>query len=121
MGFLDIFFNDSFSVAENVVVWINTLGAAGALYVNVQAYRFGLPRFRKACFMVAGLSFVYVAAYLFLLFGDVGYLLWSSWLRGVAMVVWPVVWMAPAIISWKSWGKLLTEVAQYNRTPEDEI
>lgn len=118
---LDIFFNYHLSTAENIVLWINTIGAAGALYVNVQAYRFGLSRFRKACFMVAGLSFVYVAAYLFLLFGDVDYLLWSSWLRGVAMVVWPVVWMMPAIISWKAWGKLLTEVAQYNRTPEDEI
>jgi len=85
------------STLERIVVLVNALEALAAAAVNVKAVRL-LPRggpLRRCFTAVAGLAFFYAAGYTWLfLTGQV--LIWSSTLRGVSTIVWPVVWAWPA-------------------------
>lgn len=49
------------------------------------------------------LAYLYVSGYVVVLAGWVQLAPWSSFFRGVSMLVWPAVWMAPAIGAVRSW------------------
>lgn len=49
------------------------------------------------------LAYLYVTGYVVVLAGWVPVLAWSSFFRGVSMLAWPAVWMAPAIGAVRSW------------------
>jgi hypothetical protein len=102
--------NDTFSVVDNFIVWVNLFGALAAVCFNYKASHSGLIPMRKTHFLITGLAAIYSIAYLMLLLLDLPFLQWSSVLRGVSIVVWPIVWMWPAILSvqaWNNFSKLL--------------
>lgn len=103
---MDSLFNFAYSRVggvENVLIWLNLLGATGAFLVNRKAYKIGIPSHRKTSFLVARISVFYIVAFGVLILFDPSYLEWASIMRGVALVVWPVVWMQPAWMSIKIW------------------
>lgn len=82
--------------------WITLMslaGAAASVAVNWQAARVGLFRLRTIHAAIGTISVLYVAGYLWLLFGNVDPARWSSTLRGLSLVAWLVVWILPAAIS----------------------
>lgn len=82
---------------ERWVVFLNVFLALFAGLVN--AYVVGKVGgwWRKVLVPVAILSFMYSASYLYLFITEnVG--LWSSTMRGVSILAWPIVWMGPAIM-----------------------
>ncbi len=92
---------------EMVVFGLNFVGASASAVVNWWAAgRRGMPVFRRLHVAIATLSIIYAGSYVWLAaelwagtdaMGAV--LQWSSVMRGVALVVWPVVWVAPAMMS----------------------
>jgi hypothetical protein len=86
------------AVDEWVAV-MSLLGALGSVVANWSAARIGLVRFRTVHAAISTVSILYVAGYLWLLFGDVDPARWSSTLRGLSLVSWVVVWVMPAAMS----------------------
>lgn len=81
------------------VAVLSLIGAAASVALNWQAARVGLLRFRTVHAAIATIALLYVAGYLWLLFGNVDPARWSSTLRGLSMVAWVVVWLLPAAMS----------------------
>lgn len=89
--------------------WVATLSLVGALVsvvANWWAARSGLFRFRTVHAAIATISVLYVAGYVWLLFGNVDPARWSSTLRGLSLVAWVVVWICPACMSIKATREL---------------
>lgn len=113
-----IFSNDQLSVFENIVLWLNLIGAVIAVYYNYKASATGIPRLRLIHFLVAAFALVYALGYAFLIFCDPSYLLWSTWFRGISLFVWFIVWTAPARSSYKLWRDVQRQVELYEREEE---
>lgn len=83
---------------------INALGALVAAVINVMAYRrTGRGGPQTAYALTAGYAAVYSVAYLVLAFTNVAPAEWSSTMRGVSILTWPVVWSSHAAA--KVWGR----------------
>lgn len=82
---------------EQLVTFLNMLGATCAVAANAWAARRGLVRLRPLRWAIVAYSCVYVVAYAWLVVHD-DVLAWSKVMRGVSIVSWPLVWCAPAII-----------------------
>ncbi len=95
--------NPTLSMFDNFIIWMNLIGAGVSFYWQREASRIGIPALRRTHLAVATLAVLYVLAYLFLLVGDLLFLNWSSYMRGVSLVVWPVVWTWNAVVSIKVW------------------
>lgn len=104
--------NEHLSVLENIVIWINCIGAVFAVYYNYKASSNGIPKLRLAHFLVSGFAAVYCLGYLFLLLCDPSFLIWSSWFRGISLFVWFIVWILPAYRSSRIWKKLQEQVKE---------
>lgn len=91
--------NDALSTVENFVIWVNFFGASFAAFWSRKAYKEGLPSMRNVFKLVFSLASLYLFSYLLLLILDLPFLNWSAIMRGVSVVVWPVVWAGPAMIS----------------------
>lgn len=81
---------------EHNVILLNALFAFISFLINARAVRV-LPagRLRMVFTSIAFWSLFYVGGYTWLwLYRDV--LGWSTILRGISLLVWPLVWMAPA-------------------------
>jgi len=87
------------SVAELIVIAVNMVMVLAAVAINWRASQHGVVRYRIVHAAVAALSGVYAAGYLVLMLGDVSVENWSSVMRGVSIVAWPVVWWWPALTS----------------------
>lgn len=89
--------------------WVAVMSLAGAttsVIVNWRAAHAGLFRFRTIHAAIGAVSVLYVAGYLWLLFGNVDPARWSSTLRGLSLVAWLVVWILPAVISTRATREL---------------
>jgi hypothetical protein len=86
-------------LTEEWVALLSLAGAVASVALNWQAARVGLTRFRTVHAGIATISVLYVAGYLWLLFGNVDPARWSSTLRGLSLVAWVVVWALPAALS----------------------
>lgn len=115
---LSIFSNEHLSVLENIVIWLNCIGAILAVYYNYKASSSGIPKLRLIHFLVAGFAAVYTLGYLFLLFFDPQFLLWSAWFRSISLFVWFVVWIGPAYTSYTMWHDLQKRVQEIEAESE---
>lgn len=70
-----------------------------AIVINAYSAEQGMSGGFKVRIAVTTLGLVYLAAYSVLLFTHVDPLLWSTVLRGIGLVTWPVVWCWPALAS----------------------
>ncbi len=86
-------------LVDEWVAVLSLVGASVSVVVNWWAARSGLFRFRTVHAAIATISVLYVAGYVWLLFGNVDPARWSSVLRGVSLVAWVVVWICPACMS----------------------
>ena len=111
--------NEQLSVLENIVIWLNMIGATFAVYYNYQASSMGVPKLRLIHFLVAGFAAVYVTGYLFLLLCDPAFLLWSAWFRGISLFVWFIVWIGPAYTSSQIWQDLEKKVKEIEEEIEE--
>lgn len=83
---------------EEWFLCVNMIQAFAAGVVNVAAVRRITSPWTKALYAaIAALAFGYSFAYSVLLFGNVPGSDWSSVMRGVSTIVWPVVWTGPAL------------------------
>lgn len=115
---LSIFSNNHLSVLENIVIWLNCFGAIFAVYYNRKASSSGIPKLRLIHFLVAGFAAVYAFGYLFLIFFDPQFMLWSAWFRGISLFVWFIVWIGPAYTSHKIWHDLQSRVKEIEEEAE---
>lgn len=116
---LSILSNEHLSILENIVIWLNCIGAILAVYYNYRASSSGIPKLRLVHFLVAGFAAVYVLGYLFLLFCDPQFLLWSAWFRGISLFVWFIVWIGPAYTSSQIWQDLEKKVKEIEEEIEE--
>lgn len=81
------------------VAHVNLFLAIGALGANVYAIRYGHPFRRPMHASGAALCVIYIVSYVILL-GDFPQriLAWSRIMRGVSVVAWCIVWIAPPIM-----------------------
>ena len=81
------------------VAQVNLLCIVVAFGVNWWAIKRSPPQKRPIRAMITCLCGLYVVAYIWLLseFPE-RILMWSRYMRGVSIVVWGVVWIAPAIM-----------------------
>lgn len=90
---------------QAIISWLNALMALTAAGVNLAAALrpgpFGQWAPLRAA--IAFLAFVYGVAYALLAAGIVPLSRWSPVMRGVSLVAWPLVWIAPAVVSWSVW------------------
>lgn len=83
---------------DTVVVWLNFTGAVLAAFAAWVGSRRDDPRKRPMWAAVAVLATIYAGSYVWLkIDGDV--FVWSKIMRGVSLVVWPLVWVTPPIMS----------------------
>lgn len=86
--------------ADTVVIIVNMALAATAAGVQFRAASRGLPELRAWHAASGVLAVIYVGAYgvlLAVMHDDRGS--WSLWVRPLALLAWPIVWIAPAVIS----------------------
>ena len=82
-----------------IVIWLNLAGCVAAIPINLHAARVGFlihPGLARTIAVVAG---IYAVGYVMLLTGTVHVAAWSDFYRGVSVVVWPLVWSGPALMS----------------------
>lgn len=83
-------------VAELIAI-VNMMFAFASMFVLLWATpQVGRPLNIILC-VAAGLAFFYGLSYIWLVFNIAEGAAWSSVLRWVSLITWPVVWMAPAL------------------------
>ena len=112
LGIIHLFFNDTLSITENIVIWINLIGSLAAVWMNIKAFQIGIPRFRRIGLIVGALALLFSIGYMHLLFFEPNYMVWAAVSRGIAMVSWPLVWIWPAFLSTQVWKELETRVQE---------
>jgi hypothetical protein len=103
---------------ETAIIWGNLLGCLFAIAANACAARVGFLIHRGLAATIAIIGVVYVIGYALLLTGSIELLRWSAFFRGVSLIVWPVVWAGPAIISIAAWRHAHSEIAKATRAME---
>lgn len=104
---------------ETAVFALNLVGAVAAFVVNaLAAGKRGLPSWRPLHTAVATLAAIYCGGYAWFLIEQPTVELWSSILRGVSLVVWPVVWTLPAVITLRTRQRLHRAVKEYRSEPQ---
>lgn len=80
------------------VFWWNAGGAFAAAVANLYAVKAGDPKLAALRAAIAALAAFYLAGYLLVTLGgwDVGH--WGEFYRKAAVITWPVVWVAPAVL-----------------------
>lgn len=97
-------FNSHLSLVDDIIVFLNILGAAYAIYWNFRADETGILFQTRVT--VALMGIIYVIAYGILLFSEVTPGAWSSTLRMFALLSWYFVWSVPAKQSLKAQERL---------------
>lgn len=106
---------------QRIVTIINVVLAAAASGVNLAAAaQFG-GRLRTVYAFIGSLAAIYTVSYLVLLSGRVAPADWSAVMRGVSIVVWPVVWTAPAFYTIRARRDLIRVVEDTKRVIHEEI
>lgn len=96
--FLHWFSDDSLSILDNFIIWLNFFGAVYACYWSTKATHTALLKSdRITMARVAALTWVFIIAYIVLLVLDnVQQAEWAAVMRGVSIPVWVFVWAFPA-------------------------
>lgn len=113
---ISVLSNDQLSMTDNFVAWVNVFGAVLALYCNYWASSKGLISMRRTHFLISGLASLYVSAYLILLISDIQFIQWSSVMLGISIIVWPIVWIIPALLSIQVWKRVSELISTENLT-----
>ena len=108
------------SPLDEAIIWLNLLGCTAAIVANVCAARVGFLVHRGLSSVIAVIGGMYVIGYALLLTGTIEVLKWSAFYRGVSVVVWPVVWAGPALVSLWAWHRTEAEIAAAIRGQEQE-
>lgn len=87
---------------DRAVVVVNALLAFASACANVRAVRGSTAMWRSVHVTIAALAVVYAAAYAYLAAWPDSILTWSQTMRGVSLLAWPVVWIAPAVVQRRS-------------------
>jgi hypothetical protein len=103
---------------ETVIIWGNLLGCLFAIAANACAAHVGFLIHRGLATIVAVIAGMYAIGYVLLLTGTVTLLAWSQFYRGVSLVVWPIVWAGPALISLAAWRHSHSEIAKATQAME---
>ncbi len=82
------------------VIVIDMVLAAIAATVNFRVAT-RVPVHRVLHIIVGVLAAGYVVAYGWLLMNPHQRLIWSQFMSGVSIIVWPMVWTAPAVATWR--------------------
>lgn len=83
---------------ERSIVGGNVLMASGAALVNLLAARASDDAWRAVRVAIGTLAIIYALAYAWLFTHPDSALIWSSTLRGLSILTWPIVWTAPALM-----------------------
>ena len=82
------------------------LATLAAVFMFLAAGR-GIPEMRPWHAAAGILASIYVGAYLWLLLLGVDNSgQWSTWIRPVGLLAWPIGWIVPAMISCRLWRHL---------------
>lgn len=103
-------YNVHFSFLDNLLIWLNLVGAIYAVCVNHRAASRGLPTHRP---VYAGISFVaaaYVVMFVLFIIVEPPFKHWYSILRGLGVIAWFFVWAAPGRKSMATWKRIETAV-----------
>lgn len=84
-------------MTDTLIIWCNMLGAGVAAAVNAWCASVVASRTAPLRWTIAALASIYVAAYAVLLLVPSISGEWSRVMRGVSLVVWPLVWTWPAV------------------------
>jgi hypothetical protein len=101
--------NESLDTFANCIVWLNILGAAVAAVVNFHASHVNPAPWSRIRLMIAAYATIYVGGYLWLLNVD-DIAVWSQTMRGVSVLTWPLVWIAPAWVSTRVWREVKQQI-----------
>ena len=105
------------SGVEHMVVLINSGCAALAFFVNAATSRAAPPPWKLIRALVSCLALIYSIAYLWLFLHPDRLLAWSSTMRGVSLLSWPIVWVRPAVVTLRV-IRLTRRVAELERSAE---
>lgn len=98
------------SLTDTVVAWLNVTMVTASIIVNWYAFYKGIPGLRMVHAAIAMLSTFYVLGYIWLLSFVHDVSTWSSAMRGLSVLAWLIVWIAPALQSIKIWRNMRTAV-----------
>jgi hypothetical protein len=113
------------SGVEEFVIVVNLVCVVVAFAVNVWAAKVGIIRLRTVHAAIATVCIIYVFGYVWLL-GWLGVFgldapsaeAWSSVFRGISLVAWVAVWIAPAAVSVHLSRELLRAIEQRQKGAE---
>lgn len=103
---------------DTAVIWLNMVGCLGAIAANGVAAYVGFLIHRGLAITIACIASLYVVGYALLLTGTVELAKWSAFYRGVSVVVWPLVWAGPAVMSIQAWRHTRSQVQSALRDVE---
>lgn len=95
---------------DTAVIWLNLLGCLGAVAANGLAASVGFLIHRGLAITIAVIAAMYAVGYAMLLLDVVELARWSAFYRGVSVVVWPLVWAGPALMSIQAWRHTQAQV-----------
>lgn len=101
--FAHLFWNGSMDTFANLIVWLNIVGAGLSAFFNFKAARTNPAPWQRVRLLIGVYSIIYVIGYLWLLGIGEDILSWSQTMRGVSVLAWPLVWIAPAYVSTRFW------------------
>lgn len=115
------FYNSHFSRLDNLLIWLNLVGAVFAVYINKRASEKGLPTHRPVFAGIACVAAVYVVMFAVFLLVEPPFKNWYSILRGLGVIAWFFVWAAPASCSMKTWKRIQTAVDEAGPAEAGEV
>jgi len=81
-----------------VCIWLNWGGAFMAIIVNYAAMKSSTNHWRIIYSAIGALATLYAIAYAVLVFGPFTSDEWTSAMRGLSVIVWPLVWSGPGLL-----------------------
>jgi len=94
---------------NSVVLWCNVAGALLAFGANMWAAFTGWRDWLWLRLTIAVFAAFYAVSYATFALGWWTLEQWSPFMRGVSVVVWPVVWAGPPIHSTAVWRRMVRE------------
>lgn len=93
-----------------LIIWGNLLGCLFAIGANAVAAHVGFLIHRGLAITISIIAAMYAVGYAMLLLDVVELARWSAFYRGVSVVVWPLVWAGPALMSIQAWRHTQAQV-----------
>lgn len=97
--FLDRMFSRGISFVDLSVLWVNFFAISISAFYTRRAALRSDPRARPLFGAITALAAFYAAAYFVLIIVPLDVAVWGSVLRGFSIIVWPLVWVGPAVLA----------------------